>query len=765
MDNGFCERPKMNSQGGRAHTLLPSDCGELDLWASNNLVKKMMILGEDNRRLFFEQLVKAALRDHCGGQEFLSELMPPIHIRLDQRKTRVWREASKFFASKVRTEGKSIVLDLYENMLSGRRSKSLGQYFTPSHIAAFTLSGIKGKLQSILDPMAGHGVFLQLAEERYPSARLVGVDIDPLPLLAAHLRVSDKVDLVSADVFKWAKDCATCRAGSSFSAIVGNPAYVNYQTLSAMQQFVSSKAKNETNYKRFLLEALRDIAKVKRVESELKELLRSWSGLSDLSSYTLVLAWLMTDSDGQIAFVMSNHWMERNYGEGLRYFLASKGTVRGVVTHRGGNWFPRAQIPASVFVFSKGTISDRQKNEGIPYVEIEGPYVPDLGQYLKSYLGLDFWDWLDDVRKAGEYGPLSVSFRRWLRSHKDRQDVLEGTSYNLYLPEWFKRFGVAGLEAVGWSVHQGLRTGCNEVFYLEKVQGKEQQYLARLTKSGKRLAISLSIPGHLLMPTIRKLPHSARLVVNEKQTNLYLLNLNKALLEEDKESFYKYPEQWRRAWNFDSIKVLPKQLASYLREWATTPYEGKGRVRRPVMELSAVQTNVYKPPRESRKIPRPPRFWYQISLTERHFGELFIPRVSSGPVRGFLVRDPKSVVIDANYLTFTSKPDAIPSRRLWIWLNSNAFRILCERNGAALGGGALKVEATLLSRIPVPQSMCNMDEERVDQLSQMLEFGTTSDEGLIEIGRKIDEFLFGEDIASSNVALLKNLVNKRHKRS
>jgi hypothetical protein len=58
-----------------------------------------------------------------------------------------------------------------------------------------------------------------------------------------------------------------------------------------------------------------------------------------------------------------------------------------------------------------------------------------------------------------------------------------------------------------------------------------------------------------------------------------------------------------------------------------------------------------------------------------------------------------------------------------------------------------------------------MDEERVDQLSQMLEFGTTSDEGLIEIGRKIDEFLFGEDIASSNVALLKNLVNKRHKRS
>jgi hypothetical protein len=66
---------------------------------------------------------------------------------------------------------------------------------------------------------------------------------------------------------------------------------------------------------------------------------KEWSGLSDLATYSIMFAWLLTPPEGHIAFVMSNRWMEREYGNALRHFVALHGTIRGIVRQGKGNGF------------------------------------------------------------------------------------------------------------------------------------------------------------------------------------------------------------------------------------------------------------------------------------------------------------------------------------------------------------------------------------------------------------------------------------------
>jgi len=721
--------------------------------------RKLIELGEVDARLFYETLAECA-KESVSKNALLQRLAPPAPIRDDPRKCPVWVQAAEYFASIVAGNGSRLVWELYESLPTNERFKLLGQYFTPQHVGKFALSGLRGLLTSILDPMAGHGIFLQQARARYPSAHIVGVDIDNLPLTAARLVLDKETSLVCHDVFKWARDQVANATDFGFSAVVGNPAYVSYQNLSMVQN-AAGKIVTDGNYRDWLLETLKEIAKEKAVDSELASLFKVWSGYSDLSTYAMILAWLLVENGGQIAFVMSNHWMEREYGLELRRFLSSHGTIRGIVTHRAGNWFPRAQIPASIFVYTKGLISERQKSKGIPYVEIDAPPLPDVGAYLNSMLKEDFWQWIDTVDQPGKYGSLHVTLKQW--NEDGSRSGLSRRALNLIFPPGFPRQNCCSLADAGWQAHQGLRTGCNEVFYVQRSSENSELYIAHQTLRGEKRQRELSIPRELLTPVIRRLSSTSKLVIGREQADAYLLHLANAILKEDKAGLKEYPREWMHKWGIESLKVIPEQLARYLNERALTPYEGKGKIRGTVISLSAVRTNIYKPPRKSANLPRRPRFWYQVPIQHRHHGRIIMPRVVSGYTRAILVRRPESILIDANYTTFNSKPDAVDAKRMWVWFNSNTFRAICELNGVPLGGGALKLEAELLSQIPVPRAVTEKDESIFNTASRMLETPQMDDEHLLQIGKAIDESLFGTEVAPVNLEVLTRLINQRRR--
>ena len=102
--------------------------------------------------------------------------------------------------------------------------------------------------------------------------------------------------------------------------------------------------------------------------------------------------------------------------------------------------------------------------------------------------------------------------------------------------------------------------------------------------------------------------------------------------------------------------------------------------------------------------------------------------------------------------------------RLWIWLNSNAFRAICESNAVVLGGGALKLEAIFLIQIGVPKSFLQLDANVIDKLSNLLFSKIRSDVELLNIGHIIDIHFFNERIAKENLELVKSKLRQRTKK-
>ncbi len=80
-----------------------------------------------------------------------------------------------------------------------------------------------------------------------------------------------------------------------------------------------------------------------------------------------------------------------------------------------------------------------------------------------------------------------------------------------------------------------------------------------------------------------------------------------------------------------------------------------------------------------------------------------------------------------------------------------------------MGGGALKLEALLLSQLPVAKAIRDNEESIFDKLSQLLEGSATGDEQALHLGSIIDAELFGLGISQSNLKTIKGRMKQRMK--
>jgi len=635
---------------------------------------------------------------------------------------------------------------------SRSKKKKLGQYPTPKHVIQFILSGLNKEPQTILDPNAGNGIFLEECSLKFPSAEIVGVELDEKQTCN-----NPRIKFFHDDIFNWVKNQIKEKKFQQFSAIVGNPAYVNYQNLNKLTS--NSEEEVPEDYKVFLLDSIKEISDFTKESPKLVDVFRLWSKLGDFNAYVLILSWLLTKENGVMAFVMSNHWMERDYGKIIKHFLLSHGSIRAVITHPKGNWFPEAQIPTSIIIYEKGKNNPFQKSAGIPFLVINAPHTDNLEKYIKS-ISKNIWKWIDIQKKPTTLQSLELSFKKWYLDVNEIKNTTKSKKIptSLELPSYVNANGWVKINELGWSVHQGLRTGCNEVFYVKKV-GKEK-YSSTFTINKKKTEKILDIPDSFLIPSIRKFSKNSNLKQNLKNTQFFVLNLSNAIRSTDKSIFDKYSLKWNKFWKSNRNQLIPKNLADFLSFVESMPYESANS-KKIVKELSAVKSNIYTPPKNSRKRPNPPKFWYQISFQKRHFGEIITPRVSSGAVPSIWISQKNKLVIDANFLTYVSENPLFEKEKLWVWLNSNTYRIICETNGVKLGGGALKLEASLLSQIPIPKVLENIPIKKFNEIIKTLSESQMDDKSLLETGMKIDSIVFNDEISKSNLRHLKSLIKKR----
>src|SRR5699024_8464765 len=120
-----------------------------------------------------------------------------------------------------------------------------------------------------------------------------------------------------------------------------------------------------------------------------------------------------------------------------------------------------------------------------------------------------------------------------------------------------------------------------------------------------------------------------------------------------------------------------------------------------IPDYSAVKTNVRKIKDENLDTAN---FWYMLpTLMNRHLPDVFVPSINSKSTKFYLNSDSK-VVVDGNFSgLYINDEEVLNKYALLAILNSDWIKLCCEMIGAVMGGGALKLEATHLKKIPIPR--------------------------------------------------------------
>ena len=565
-----------------------------------------------------------------------------------------------------------------------------------------------------------------------------------------------------------------------YDLVISNPPYVRYQTR-------RGRGGREDNV-RVGLETIAN-GYVPGLEKDIwRQLIEGYSGLADLSIPSWLLAGLLVRSGGRLALVVPATWRSRDYADLIRYMLLRCFALEYIVEDTQPGWFSEALIRTHLVVATRLPMEEASKplreRASFPpakWIQIspeaanreslvgrafrgESPEA-DMAEWLRSeprhlYPGIQLdhfgqrreWDslegrigtkgWYLQLEGPGPELPLFAQIespRRQPLPHTVRDIVPEG-NWNLCL-----------LEDVGIHVGQGLRTGCNRFFYVT-VCSMVGNGLVRVRASQALGGREYSVPEDALRPVLRRQSEMPILRAGEVPLGR-VLDLRGWVLPEDagtvSENLPAYHAEGEVV-----PRSMPPELADLVRLAALSPLKGAtGPTRIP--ELSAVRTNVRSPRRGGL-----PRFWYMLpDFSRRHLPAVFLPRINHNQPWAETNLVPP-VLIDANFSTFWPTQGVWTSFGLKAVLNSVWCRILMEALGTPLGGGALKVEASHLRRLPVPR----LPNESIEALNTA---GRELTRQSFQIQETIDEIVMrgvvGPEVEESNLkAVVHDLRGKDH---
>jgi len=308
----------------------------------------------------------------------------------------------------------------------------------------------------------------------------------------------------------------------------------------------------------------------------------------------------------------------------------------------------------------------------------------------------------------------------------------------------------------GVVVNQGLRTGCNGFFYVKEADDADlasvlsiqesqalreslsaggtfdasiQRLLARLKTAGAIVptaedshdpSVVVRLSG-LFSDRIAIIPFNnvRRVIRNQRSVDRlargfgstihdFVLVTGNSARPSDIAALAEYPTSWLGAWSAAGMRPLSAAVTDYIDAAETVSVEGSGKASS-IPALSAVAPNVRRPrlPRSENGTrqgsPLPPKWWYTLSIKERHTADIFVPRIVHGKAKGYLSPDRESTIIDANFSTINVNQAESNRYVLFAMLQSVWTEAWLEVNATAMGGGALKVEAVHLKRMVVPR--------------------------------------------------------------
>lgn len=623
-------------------------------------------------------------------------------------------------------------------------NKQLGQVFTGQHLSKLLASLAKAEIaMSVIDPMCGTGDMLNAVYELNPKAKIVGIEIDRRVLKEAENSIkSPNLELIAGNAFS--KDILL-KLKNRFDLVITNPPYVRYQTTSKNND-VNGIPSAQT-IRKDLLTSTSFLLRDNTDRQLFSEIIRSYSGLSDIAVPSWILSAMLTKVGGTLALVVPESWLSRDYAQIIQYLLLRWFDIKFIVEDANAAWFKGVLVKTNLIVAQR---VERQesiytfKNKVYAHIKLSGKSITNKSivgniyphntkpeqvfannsyKLLSSRLNKEDKLWSFEIFS---FSDLSIN----LKFNSDKSNWLrkcESKYYNqknsIVLPLPIRKIlngnilKITTLDQLGVEVGQGLRTGANLFFYVDLIKngGSKSTILPnKIFKTGE-----ITIPSSILKPVLRKQSELSKdYQVDRNNLSGRVLIIPTNIQDEELLKLISIAEKTKKG-----EKYIP--------------------------ELSAVKTNI----RSGNNC------WYVLPpLALRHLPQLLIPRVNNKTPRTYL--NCSNLIVDANFSTVWLKPYSILTPfSLLALLNSSWSRALMESTGAVMGGGALKLEATHLKKFPIPV-LSRQDIEMLDHLGRQLIL-TPNQEIMYKINKRVLAILFKEGELSKKLEQFEGFILKK----
>lgn len=682
---------------------------------------------------------------------------------------------------------------IYPQQNNVERRKRLGQYFTGDKLARLlTLIAKRDQCFTAIDPMCGSGDIIAAVMSIVPPARVVGIEIDPNVMALCANRFKKETQnipyLIEGNAFSW--EIISRLPFPSFDLVITNPPYVRYQSLAGNRRDSELDLPGAESIRHGLLEVAQGLSGLTDEDREIFiSIIKGYSGLSDLAVPSWILCAMLTAMGGSLAMVVPESWLSRDYAHPIHYLLLKLFRIRWVIEDAHSIWFEDALVKTNLIVAQRipqaeniiascsgrsylhvtlpsSTIDSRSIVGGL-YPDSKDPDVTFAQQLVRWDTGKNIVcpDNISLTRRSlqNKFAELvaASSKSKWLRYceptlTKLACNLVNRKSGGIMIPQALfdllqhDTCDFTTLEMLGGKVGQGLRTGANAFFYCDLISEMEDGCLVR---PGKILGIQNTfLPKEVLQHVLRK---------QNEVSNGYQLDQSKlqgrVLILEN----FVHPDELRKmdGKSKDEIvemsgrRVMPQTLAAFVTAAGRTNIGTKENPKF-IPQLSAVRTNETK---KKGNDDATVRYWYMLPpLARRHLPDLFVPRINHLHPKVMMNSFPRTV-IDANFSTIWLEPGAVvDAYALLSFLNSSWALVAMELIATVMGGGALKLEAAHLRKLPIPV-LSSEQWAVLSALGRSLTSGQKVPEILFQINWLIGLAVFGEERAESALKTIEKI--------
>ncbi|MEO0072945.1 MAG: N-6 DNA methylase, partial [candidate division WOR-3 bacterium] len=495
--------------------------------------------------------------------------------------------------------GYDVIGRIFERLIPQDERHNLGQYFTNADVVDLILRFcLHHEDDKVLDPACGAGTFLvrayqhkKLMNMRLEHEKILetlwGVDIAKFPahLATINLAINDlSVDknypnILQEDFFalkvggegfdpeKWRKARAKTLGLTEreviyprwFDAIVGNPPYTRQEEI---PEIGVDKEK-----------LIRDALMMNGTK------LAEISKRAGIHAYFFVHGTKFLREGGYFGFIVSNSWLDVEYGKGLQEFFLKNYKIITIIESKVERWFEDADINTCIIILQKCKDKKTRDENLVRFVYLKKPlrnFIPQAQDiWEKQVERLNAIDKLKKTILAHNEFYENEELRIFPKSQKELWDEGFDAEKNKYLgSKWGKYLRAPEI------FFKILEKGKDKFVPLKEIAEVRRGYIPwpydvfRLTKDE---IIKYKIPTEYIKETLSGPSESSRIVIDEStELPYYLLIVDEPLSKLKDDNLKKYLKMVsnkvdRAKSNPDGWFCLQKRQASPI-IWPRTPY-------------------------------------------------------------------------------------------------------------------------------------------------------------------------------------------------